>query len=221
MLRSEAITIIKRGTGFRQTQDVAIIAALKSVQRDLEAGQTLPNWLLHFDQPIAVLAGNPLGAFPLGFLRVHEDYPMYRLNVGGAPIFIPRKQSIEATQAYVTSGESDADEVDLITPSYPSVFVQDTKTRLHFVPTPTVSFTAYLTCYMAEPTLDSEIENAWLKYAPDYVCGLAGMNIAGDLRDKGAVDRFTLMAKMGGKAFLGDIVEDELAGRPLIMGRNN
>jgi hypothetical protein len=69
--------------------------------------------------------------------------------------------------------------------------------------------------------LDTEIENAWLANAANYVVGLAGIQVAGDLRDKGAMDKFSMMAKMGGKAFLGDVIEDELAGRPLIMGRNN
>jgi hypothetical protein len=30
-----------------------------------------------------------------------------------------------------------------------------------------------------------------------------------------------MMAQIGHKALIGDIVEDEIAGRPLVMGRNN
>jgi hypothetical protein len=220
MMRSEAITIIKRGLGFRQTQDLAIIAALKQVQRDLESGSTLPNWLLTFDAPIAITAGTAVVVPPTGFLRVHEDYPMYYLSSTGAKVFIPKKQAVEAYQAYVASGSED-DSVDTLTSSYPQVFVQDSKIQFTFVPTPAVSFTAYLTYYKAAQTLDTEIENAWLANAANYVVGLTGIQVAGDLRDKGAMDKFSMMAKMGGKAFLGDVIEDELAGRPLIMGRNN
>ena len=49
VLRSEAITTIKRGLGFRQTQDASIVAALKQIQENLEHGHTLPSWLLVFD----------------------------------------------------------------------------------------------------------------------------------------------------------------------------
>jgi hypothetical protein len=69
--------------------------------------------------------------------------------------------------------------------------------------------------------LDTEIENAWLANAPDYLIGLAGVMVAGDLRDKGAEQKFNMMAQIGHKALIGDIVEDEIAGRPLMMGRNN
>jgi hypothetical protein len=144
---------------------------------------------------------------------------MYYLSSTGAKVFIPKKQAVEAYQAYVASGSED-DSVDTLTSSYPQVFVQDSKIQFTFVPTPAVSFTAYLTYYKAAQTLDTEIENAWLANAANYVVGLAGIQ-AGDLRDKGAMDKFSMMAKMGGKAFLGDVIEDELAGRPLIMGRNN
>jgi hypothetical protein len=35
------------------------------------------------------------------------------------------------------------------------------------------------------------------------------------------MEKFSAMAKMGGQSYLGDIIEAELAGRPLVMGRNN
>jgi hypothetical protein len=220
MMRSEAIGIIKRGMGFRQTQDVAIIAALKQAQRDAELGQTLPNWLLAFDQTISVVANTGTATFPTGFLRLHDDYPPYYLNSSGAKVFLARYGSIEAYTAYVASGAWD-DEPTVSDSGHPNVFVQESKTRLTLVPTPTTSFTLYLTAYKAADVLDSDIENKWLQYAPNYIVGMAGLHVAGDVRDKGAAEKFSLMAKMGGKAFLGDIVEDELAGRPLMMGRNN
>ena len=47
------------------------------------------------------------------------------------------------------------------------------------------------------------------------------MKVAGDLRDAGALQRFTSMAKLGGQGYMGEVVEQELAGRPLIMGRDH
>lgn len=221
MLRSEAIGIIKRGLGFRQTQDSSIIAALQSAQRTLELGHTLPSWLLVYDQPIAVTANNAAITLPTRFLRFHDDYQLYYVNSGSANVFIPRKNYTEAYEAYVASGEEDDSAVIDTTNQYPSVFVPRGKATALLLPTPTVSFTAYLTFYQGAAILNSDVENAWLLNAPDYLIGEAGMQVAGDLRDKDALSRFQAMRDRGGRSFLGDVIEDELAGRPLVMGRNN
>jgi hypothetical protein len=221
MLRSEAITIIKRGLGFRQTQDAAIVAALKQVQRDLEAGKTLPNWMLVFNAPITVTASVATATLPTGFLRVHEDYPLYWTNSENAKVFIPRRNFTEAYQAFVASGSEDDSAAVPSGTAYPSVYVQRNKTTIELIPTPTVTFTAFLTYYKAGVVLDTDVENVWLANAANYIVGLAGMQVAGDLRDAGALQKFTTMAKMGSQSYLGDIIEDELAGRALIMGRNN
>jgi hypothetical protein len=210
MLRSEAISIIKRGLGFRQTQDAAIVAALKQAQRDAEQGQTLPSWLVAFDVPIVVPAHATTAALPPDFLRFHEEYPPYWINSDGAKVFFPRRNAIEAGDAY---GRSDAD--------YVQVFILRNKTTIELVPPPKTDTTYYLTYYHAAAVLDSEQENEWLKYAPNYLVGMAGVHVAGDLRDQAAAGKFNTMAKIGQRAMIGDIVEDELAGRALIMGRNN
>jgi hypothetical protein len=221
MLRSEAIAIIKRGLGFRQTQDTAIIAALQEAQRDLELGHTLPSFLLAYDVVVPIVAGTALISLPTGFLRFHDDYELYYVNSNTARVFIPRRTYDEAYNAYVASGRQDDSALYTATATVPSVLVQRGKTQALLVPTPTTSFNAYLTYYKAALKLDAEIENAWLLNAPNVLIGMAGMTVAGNLRDKDAMTEFTRRANQGGKAFMGDIVEDELAGRPLIMGRNN
>ena len=213
MLRSEAVTILKRGLGFRQTQDAAIIAALQAAQRDLELGKTLPNWLLAFDVAVPVTANTAAITMPTGFLRFHEEYDLYYVNSDGYSITLPRKNPEEAVEAY-----PELTAVDI--GGYPRVVVLESKTRGRLIPTPTVSFTARLTYYKSADPLTSDIENAWLANAPNYLIGMAGMAVAGDLRDAGALQRFTTMAKLGGQGYMGDVVEQELAGRPLIMGRN-
>lgn len=213
MLRSEAITIIKRGLGFRQTQDAAIIAALKQAQRDLELGRTLPDWLLVYDAPITVVGNVATAALPERFLRFHEEYQMYYLNSDGKPVGLPVRRPEEAYDAYGTQEHAP--------PVYPSVVVLRGDGMVTFVPVPTVSFTARLTYYRGAEVLDSELENAWLKRAANYLIGLAGTMVAGDLRDAGAQQKFASMAQIGQRGYIGDVVETELAGRPLIMGRNN
>jgi len=214
MMRSEAITIIKRGLGFRQTQDAAIIAALQQAQRDAELGQTLPDWLVVFNQSQPMISPLSTYTLPERFIRFHEQYPVRYMLASdpGTPILFPKWNYLEAVNAYGARG------LDL---GPPQVCIQMNKTQLLLIPSPDESGTLSITGYVGEPVLDSDIENKWLKYAPNYIVGMAGVHVAGDLRDRGAAEKFNSMAKIGHKALLGDIVEDELAGRPLIMGRNN
>jgi len=221
MLRSEAITIIKRGLGFRPTQDSTIISALQWAQRQLELGKTLPNFLLQFDTAITVTADTATITLPTGFIRFSDEYELYYTNSDAAKVFLPRKNYTEAYTAYVASGEEDDSAVIDTANTYGSVVVHKNKTSAIIIPTPTVSYTAYLTYYKAATVLSSDIENVWLANAPDALIGLAGMQAAQMVRDKDAVAQFSQMAKLGTSALLGDIIEDELAGRGLVMGRNN
>lgn len=221
MDRNTAIAEIKRGVGYRPTQEPTIISALQQAQRTLETGRTLPDWLLVRDADIVVTADDPEFALPDDFLRLHEDYDLYYLNSpGNARVFLPRKGSKEAYLAYISDGSEDA-VADTSTSHYPKVWVQQGKTTGYFYPTPTTSFTAKLTYYKRAALLDSNIENEWLEHAPDMLIGLAGIQVAGVLRDKDAMAQFTTRYKMGLGSFIGDVVEDELAGRGLVMGRDN
>lgn len=220
MLRDAAVAEIKRGLGFRQTQTTSIIDALKQAQRTLEKGRTLPDWMLEFDAPIAVTAGDPVFTLPTGFLRMHEEYDLSYLNSNNATVFLPRKNFKEAYLAYISDGSEDA-LVDPSTSNYPKVWARRGETKGYFFPTPQVSFTASMTYYKAGDVLDSNMENIWLREAPDLLIGLAGINIAGVVRDKDALTGFTQRYKMGLGSFIGAVVEDELAGRGLIMGRDN
>lgn len=227
MLRSEAISIIKRGLGFRQTQDAAIIAALQEAQRIMETGHTLPSWLLVFGVQIPITAGTAQFDLPTGFIRMHDDYDMFYLAPGStsqdARVFLPRRNFSEAFAAYVSSGTQDdsAQLDDQTNNGYPQVMAIQSKTRGRLFPIPTVSFTAYMTYYAAAAKLDADIENAWLANAPDVLIGMAGMTVAGNLRDTAAYQQFAQRANLAGKSYMGDVVEDELAGRGLVMGRNN
>ena len=104
---------------------------------------------------------------------------------------------MEAGAAY---GDSDS--------SYAQVFVQRNPTTIELVPPFTADATLYLTYYKAAAVLDAEIENAWLANAANYLIGLAGVQVAGDVRDAGAQQKFSLMAKMG-KCLLSWLVVDE------------
>lgn len=222
MLRSAAVTDIKRGLGFRQTQDATIVAKLQEAQRQMELGRTLPDFLISYDAAITVTANNPVVTLPTRFIRFHDEYDAYYVNSYGKKVFLPKRNYTEAYQAYVGPGtEDDSSVIEDTSSGYPSVIVQRGKTSALLFPTPTVSFTMYLTCYVGAELLTTDIENAWLANQPDVLIGLAGYWVAGTLRDKGAMEVFMARHKMGVGSLIGDKVEDELAGRGLVMGRNN
>lgn len=216
MLLSEAIAIIKRGLGFRQTQDTAIIAALQAAQRILETGRTLPDWLLVTNEAVVVTPGVPDIVLPPRLLRLHDDHDLYYVNTSGGLTTLPKKHYGEAVEAYPVASSPPSGQ-------YPKVFVQITKDAGLLLPTPTVTTLTqvFLTYYRSAVVLNAEMENEWLLNAPDYLIGLAGMQVAGNVRDKDAIAMFTTMYKAGLGSFLGDVIEDELAGRALVMGRDN
>ena len=218
MLRSEAITIIKRGLGFRQTQDAAIIAALKQAQRELELGKTLPEWLRVFVTTL-ITPGSGVVTMPEGFIRLSDEMPVYYVTTEGALVMLPHRMNDEAFDAYMAGESFTEPEAN----TYPQVFILRSKTQgvLYPIPTVTTLTTIVIPCYLKADVLDSDIENLWLEHAPDYLIGIAGGIVAGQLRDVGAAQVFTSQAQRGQRALIGDIVEDELAGRPLMMGRNN
>ncbi len=197
------------------------MSALMQAQRELELGKTLPNFLLTYDELIAVTADTAEIVLPERFIRFSDEYEIYYTNSNGARVFLPRRNYTEAYTAYVASGEEDDSAIIPATGSYGQVIVQRGKTGALIVPTPTISYSLYLTFYQGAEILDAEIENAWLLNAPDYLIGLAGGIVAGNLRDKDAMSVFASQATRGQRALMGDIIEDELAGRGLVMGRNN
>lgn len=218
MLRSEAISEIKRGLGYRQTQDTTIIAALQKAQRILELGRTLPSFL-KTTLSVATVANTQAITIPATFIRLEEDFLPYYVNANGANIFLPMRTHAEAYAAYVADGTSE-DVEPAVSSGFPSVFVLRNKTSALLIPTPTTVFTIYIPCYAQDTVLTAETENDWLKYAPDVLIGLAGTYVAGTLRDKDALSLFAAQRDTGMRGLLGDIIEDELTGRPLIMGRN-
>jgi len=222
MLRSEAVTIIKRGLGFRQTQDASIIAALQEAQRDAESGHTLPAWIVNFGGSIEVEANHPFVVLPDDFLRMHDDFPLQYIRPAPnntAQIFIPRLTYTDFRR--IMTGSELGSLAIPTAADFPSGYILLSNRSLQLVPIPTNDIILLVIYYAAQPVLDSDIENNWLKYAPNYLIGLAGVKVAQSLRDRGAMEKFNTMAQLGHKGLMGEIIEQELVGRTLIMGRNN
>lgn len=209
---TEAMNEIKAGLGYRTTLDTSIVRAINSVQRGLENGLSLPEFLLTYDAPITVTADNPQITLPSDFLRLHDDYDLYYVDEDNHRVFLPRREEREAYDSYQSVDD----------PTYPRVWVKRADLTGLLIPTPAESGTYYLTYYAAEPVLSigGTTENEWLDRLPDIIIGSAGLQITTGIGYKEGIDHFKQYIARGEKSRMGTIIEAELQGRPLILGRN-
>lgn len=210
---NQAKADIRRGLGYKTALDASILAALQSVQRTLEEGLSLPDFLLTYDAVIAGSAGVAVFTLPERFLRLSDKFDLYYLDpdVSGGRTSIPLKTETEGLSAYGSITDS----------THAKVWALRGKTEGIFLPTPTDAATYYLTYYKGEPPLTNDnLENKWLTYLPDIMIGTAGLEVCNAIGYKEGEVFFTRRLARGEKARMGGIVDSELQGRPLIMGRN-
>jgi len=218
MLRDEAVRRIDDALGFRTTGHsltAAIVSRLQEAQNELENGKTLPPFLLAENYTLALLVGARAVAKPPGFLRESDETLIRRYEAGSDfPLFLARKYFIDAYQAY-SDGTTAGD------PGPPLVYVMR-KDTINFVTAADQEYSLYLDYYKAADPLTSNIENVWLADAVGkwWLIGEAGMKIAADLRDQNAATIFSAMASKARTSLFSKIVDDELAGGPLMMGAN-
>jgi hypothetical protein len=210
MIRSAAITRIQDGLGFAIRQSDKIILRLQEAQRELEAGKTLPKFLLQEEQPLSLVAGSRTVVLPERFLRIDDDYMPYFIASGAtAKTYVPIIRSLgDALRDNVADGAG--------TP--PVIVVR--KNVLDFVVVPDVNYTIIWQYYKGAELLTSEIENDWLAHAPDWLIGEAGWRMAMDARDKDAMTLFDALRKSGRAATFGEVIASEEASGMLQMGMN-
>jgi hypothetical protein len=214
MLRATAVQRINDELGFRpdgHSLETKIILRLMEAQRDLEHGKTLPRFLLQEDQPLVLLANAHSVAKPIGFLREDDENPIHYFAVNSdMPTFLARRFYKDAALANLRVDSP---------PSAPSVYVMR-KDTVDFVVVADRQYDFVWNYYKADATLETNIENNWLLYGSDWLIGEAGLRIAKPLRDQNAVQAFTDLVRSGRAAVFGDLLADETAGGPLVMGAN-
>lgn len=210
MLRDDAVTRIQRGLGFRTDRVAEIEDALREAQRKREAGKTLPWFLVEEDTIVTLAAAAQNVALPEGFLRfVAGEGPHYTTVDSDIPFYVPVKNLREATEAY---GDHDA--------AGPQVVVLRGSV-LRFFPVADQAYSITFSYYKAAAVLSSNIENAWLEHAPDLMIGDAGLILAADLRDSGAIQIFQKLQADGlDQAFKETILRED-DGEDLYLGANH
>jgi len=210
MLRSVAIQRIADGLGNRSGLSDKIALRLQEAQRDLEAGKTLPLFLKQEEQTLLLPVGQHAVALPAGFIREDDEEPLhYTSTTTLSPIFLQRKTYAEALTAY---GSEE--------PGGPEVYVLRRST-IDFIRVADQAYTFTWSYFKAADILASEIENDWLRYAPDWLIGEAGLRMAKDLRDSDGVNVFTDIAVKGRAAWFAEHVAREESGGGFSLGEDN
>lgn len=211
--RSEAVVRINDGLGFRpsgHSLEPKIILRLQEAQRDLESGKTLPRFLIREDQPLTLLAGTHTAALPTGFIREDDDNRLHFFTpTSDIAQYLKPKRYNDAVIANLREQG----------PIGPSVYVIRAST-IDFVTTADVNYSLVWNYFAAASLLTADIENSWLREASEWLIGEAGYRMAKDLRDPDAVSLFDGLRTQGRAACFGDIIADEDAGGPYIMGAN-
>jgi len=90
---------------------------------------------------------------------------------------------------------------------------------MRLFPTPNAStYSIKLLCYLKDTILSDNVENKWLEHVPRLLIGLAGIELAGDTRDQGAVSKFTDMASTARLVLANFETAREEAGQRRVMG---
>lgn len=215
MIRSDAVTRINEGLGFRAAGNAlesAIVLRLQEAQRDLERGKTLPKFLLQEDQTLTLTSGAHTAAKPTGFLRESDENRLhYFVSGSDQPIFLARRFYDDALLAQLNQ--------DDVLPKAPSVYVLRQQT-VDFITTANATYTLRWDYYKAADLLTTDIENLWLANAPEWLIGEAGLRIARSTRNATAVELFNEMRTAARAAWFADDLASELASGPLQMGGN-
>jgi hypothetical protein len=207
MDRSAAVARIKRGLGFRSDLDNEIADALQEAQREREAGKTAPWFLLKEDQPLSLVGLTNSVNIPSDFWQIgRKEGIKFTPSGTNKTQFIRRYDLGDATGLFGDLGNG------------PPKAYALRKATLRFFPAADVTYSLTWSYYMHDAVLSTNIENQWLKYAPELLVGDAGLIIAADVRDKEAVAIFQKMQATGLDQAFKETIMRELDDYPVRMG---
>ncbi len=216
MTRDEAVSEIQVQLSFRTTLASTIISHLQQAQNDLELAPTLPWFLVSEDSYRDTVNGEQRIPIPLDFLD----------------------ETDEAVLRYVpTTVSATTPELDLLKDNYDDLraLYKDTSTGsirsgppeayallgnyFRIFPTPDDAYRLRMIYYKQDATLDTNIENQWLKYAPLLLMGKAGKKISlGPLRDQLAYGVFDSWEKEGRQLLVTREVTRDSSNKNLQVG---
>ena len=210
MTRDQGVALIKQHLAFRQTLDTEIVTNLQFAQTNLEAAPTKPWFLVSEDTYATLTADEERLAIPDNFLEEVEDAVVkYRPDDWpDEPEVDLTKDQYDVLRRNFAEEEAGPPQAYALLGNYFRIF-----------PLPDDTYTIRLIYYKRDTTLDTNVENGWLKHVPLLLLGSAGLLIAGGpIRDKTAYDLFTNWVATGTKLLLSQNVAREMANMTMQVG---
>ena len=185
MLRDEAVARIQRILGYRTDKTSEIIDALVDAQVNLEKEPIKPWFLLTEIASINTVAGDERVPVPSDFLLEYEDDALFKYDSAALPAYkwVPLRKDHLQVLRHDFSG-SGAPRAYSLDGDYFRLF-----------PTPDAIYTLKQIYYAEDASLTANIENGWLKNIPDLLIGIAGIKMAGPIRDASALKIFVDMER--------------------------
>lgn len=215
----DAVTRLNEGLGFRAAghlQEPMFIRRIQEAQRDLEAGKTLPRFLLQENQPLFLAAGTHNVTYPGGFIRDDDDNRIHYTPVdSNVPTYLKPMRYNDAVRTMAMRQRPDEPQ---LTTTSPRVYVFR-NFDIDFITVADIDYNFTWNYYGQSGLLFTAGDtNTWLQYAPEWLIGEAGERIARSLRDADALAEFQEMKTKARAAIFGDILADEDMMGPLQMG---
>jgi hypothetical protein len=183
MLRDAAVDIIAKRLGQRSGLDAQILAEMKLKQIALERSPFLP-WFLVQCTSFSCGIGQEYAQPAATFLREVDAGSLWIQATDGAWSVL-NKDDFDQLVAYFGVTYP-------LTTGYPTHYALlfNIVSKFYLFPVPDANYGMRLWAFMQDAVLETNIENNWLKYAPDLLISETGMVMARFLRDEAAVKLF-------------------------------
>lgn len=187
MTRNEAVALVKQVLGFMANRDSTIISNMQFQQTQLELSPTKPWFLLSEIEDLTTVDGQTYVSTPLDFLDEYDEGGMWYYDstaAAGYEWVEMKKDDYDVLKRNYRGAEAGPPEAYALVGSEFQLF-----------PTPDDAYTLKYLYYKKDETLESNIENQWLKFVPGLLIGKAGAMLAASLRDMEAIKIFDKMTQ--------------------------
>lgn len=209
MTPDACVARIQRDLGFRDDLEDQIILELNQGRIDCEDNRALGEpWFLRHLVELTTTNGSQLITLPSNFIRFDEDSP---------PWYYDASNTDDPWTELEINGVGYLRE-NVLGSGTPLALAHVGDSLLAF-PTPDAEYLIKFYAFLRDdPIVAGGAETQWLKYASNMLCGIAGLIIAGSLRDQAALALFAKMRDEGKIQLMRQITDHETAGQRLEMG---
>ncbi len=214
MTRDEGVAAIQLQMSFRTTLDSEIVTAMQMAQTMLEAEPMKPWFLISEDAYIRTEADDDRIPIPDDFLEEVDEAVLRYVPDDTDDDQVDLKKDDYDT---LRKNYADPDTGGILTGPPEAYALLGNYFRLF--PTPDDDYLIRQIYYQQDDTLDTNIENEWLKHVPFLLLGRAGLIIAlGPVRDMVAAQVFKEWIAEGRAILTAKNISRSMAGRELQVG---